>query len=124
MPELTSKIELRLSWLKSVETTASSVYPRIPLSSFSEAALIVSQMSLYSAGFSNLTVRSTTDTFTVGTRKAIPVNFPFREGITFPTALAAPVLEGMRLLAAARPARQSFPPLHGPSTVSWVAVIE
>jgi len=35
--------------------------------------------------------------------------------------LAAPVEEGMMLLAAARPPRQSF--LEGPSTVFWVAVV-
>ena len=33
----------------------------------------------------NRAVRSTTDTFGVGTRKAIPVNFPFKSGITLPT---------------------------------------
>jgi len=43
----------------------------------------------------SLTVRSTTDTSGVGTRKAIPVSFPFSSGITFPTALAAPVEAGM-----------------------------
>lgn len=36
-------------------------------------------------GFSSRTVRSTTDTSGVGTRKAIPVSFPFNAGITFPT---------------------------------------
>src|SRR5262252_6764241 len=60
-------------------------------------------------------------TFTVGTRKAIPVNLPLSSGITLPTALAAPVLEGMILEAAARPPRQSL--LEGPSTVFCVAVI-
>ncbi len=33
----------------------------------------------------NRAVRSTTETLGVGTRKAIPVNFPFKSGITFPT---------------------------------------
>ena len=41
--------------------------------------------------------------------------------MTFPTALAAPVEEGMMLLAAARPPRQSLD--EGPSTVFWVAVV-
>jgi len=56
------------------------------------------------------------------TRTAIPVSFPLRAGITFPTALAAPVLAGMRLLRADLPARQSLPPLAGPSTTNWLAV--
>merc|ERR1740117_239787 len=56
----------------------------------------------------------------VGTRKDIPVNFPFNSGMTFPTALAAPVPEGMMLWHPARPPRQSF--LEGPSTVCCVAV--
>ena len=43
------------------------------------------------------------------------VSFPLREGITFPTALAAPVEEGMMLLLTLRPPRQSL--WEGPSTV-------
>jgi hypothetical protein len=43
----------------------------------------------------------------VGTRKAIPVNFPFNSGITFPTAFAAPVEDGI-ILQAARPPLQSL----------------
>jgi 20S proteasome alpha/beta subunit len=73
-------------------------------------------------------VRSTTETFGVGTRKAIPVNFPFKSGITFPTllntnqifylrkrtkkkkhtALAAPVDDGIMFCAAPRPPLQSY----------------
>merc|ERR1719340_629795 len=79
------------------------------------------QMSSYDASFSILTVRSTTETSAVGTRNAIPVNFPFSSGITLPTALAAPVEEGMMFWAAPRPPRQSLP--LGPSTVFWVAVV-
>merc|ERR1719464_1946224 len=58
----------------------------------------------------------------VGTRKAMPVSFPLSSGITLPTALAAPVEEGMMLAPAALPALQSLPPLEGPSTVSWLIV--
>lgn len=54
----------------------------------------------------------------VGTLKAIPVNFPFNSGKTKPTALAAPVVEGIILTEAALPALQSFPPLAGPSTTN------
>merc|ERR1712012_1203052 len=86
-----------------------------------EAALMVLQLVAWSAFFSSLTVRSTTETSGVGTRKAIPVNFPFSSGITLPTALAAPVAAGMMFWAAPRPPRQSLP--LGPSTVFWVAVV-
>lgn len=65
-----------------------------------------------------LTVKSTTETLMVGTLKAIPVNFPFNSGNTKPTALAAPVVEGMMLAEAALPALQSLPPLAGPSTTN------
>jgi hypothetical protein len=49
------------------------------------------------------------------------VSLPLSEGITLPTALAAPVEEGMMLLLIPRPPRQSL--LEGPSTVFWVAVV-
>ena len=42
--------------------------------------------------------------------------------MTLPTALAAPVEDGMMLPAAARPPRKSFLP-PGPSTVFCVAVV-
>src|SRR6516164_8642094 len=87
----------------------------------SAAAFIIALISSYLAGLANRHVRSTTETLAVGTRKAIPVNLPLRSGITLPTALAAPVVEGMMFVVAARPPRQSF--LDGPSTVFWVAVI-
>ena len=45
-------------------------------------------------------MRSTTETSRVGTRKAMPVSLPFRWGSTTPTALAAPVEEGMMFWAA------------------------
>src|SRR5437868_10627914 len=52
----------------------------------------------------------------------IPVSLPFTSGNTNPTALAAPVVEGIRFNAAVRPPFQSF--LLGPSTVFCVAVYE
>lgn len=58
-------------------------------------------------GFSNRHVKSTTETSGVGTRKAIPVNFPFKAGMTLATAFAAPVDDGMMFCAAPRPPRQS-----------------
>jgi hypothetical protein len=50
------------------------------------------------------------------------VSLPLSEGMTLPTAFAAPVEEGMMLLPTARPPRQSL--WEGPSTVFWVAVVE
>merc|ERR1719219_3006257 len=87
------------------------------------ASLILATMLSYEAAFSRRQVKSTTDTSGVGTRKAMPVSLPFTAGRTLPTALAAPVEEGMMFCDAQRPPRQSLPPREGPSTVSWVAVI-
>src|ERR1044072_6456190 len=50
----------------------------------------------------------------------MPVSFLLSSGITTPTALAAPVLEGMMFSRMPRPPRQSL--LLGPSTVFCVAV--
>src|SRR3954453_11147071 len=50
----------------------------------------------------------------------MPVSFLFSSGITTPTALAAPVDEGMMFSRMPRPPRQSL--LDGPSTVFCVAV--
>ena len=47
---------------------------------------------------------------------------PVRLGMTLPTALAAPVDDGMMLLFTLRPPRQSL--AEGPSTVFCVAVVE
>src|SRR5574343_1065723 len=86
----------------------------------SEAAFMAAQMSAYEASWSSSTVRSTTDTSEVGTRKAMPVSLPLSSGSTTPTALAAPVDEGMMFSRMPRPPRQSL--FDGPSTVFWVAV--
>merc|ERR1711972_779061 len=112
-----------LQLTKSVDTTSSSVQSRTPAIGPAAASLTAATISSYLAGFSNRQVKSTTDTSGVGTRKAIPVSFPFTSGITFPTAFAAPVDEGMMFCDAHRPPRQSFPPRDGPSTVNCVAVV-
>jgi hypothetical protein len=49
------------------------------------------------------------------------VSLPFNSGMTLPTALAAPVDDGMILLFTLRPPRQSL--FEGPSTVFCVAVV-
>lgn len=51
--------------------------------------------------------RSTTDTLGVGTRSAMPLSLPLSLGSTSATALAAPVVVGTMLSAAARARRRS-----------------
>merc|ERR1712157_433264 len=108
---------------KSWETTSSSVQSSTPFIGPAAASLTAATMSSYLAGLSNAQVKSTTDTSGVGTRKAMPVNFPFNAGKHLPTAFAAPVEDGMMFCDAQRPPRQSLPPRLGPSTVSCVAVM-
>lgn len=50
------------------------------------AYLMAAFTSSYDALLSSRHVKSTTETFGVGTRKAIPVSFPLSSGSTFPTA--------------------------------------
>merc|ERR1719174_2702800 len=109
--------------MKSVLTTSSLVMLRTPFIVVSDASLIAATMSSMLASFSILHVKSTTDTSGVGTRNAMPVSFPLTDGITLPTAFAAPVADGMTFCDAQRPPRQSFPPRDGPSTVNCVAVM-
>merc|ERR1712127_311318 len=118
MPAPTSKIDEDLQLTKSVDTTSSSVQSKTPAISPAAASLIAATISSYLAPFSKRQVKSTTDTSGVGTRNAMPVSLPFTSGRTLPTALAAPVDEGMMFWEAQRPPRQSFPPREGPSTVS------
>src|SRR5215813_9416893 len=120
MLALASNTQVHGSPMKSDETTSSSVYPMMPFMGPSEAALKVALISSYWAPLARRHVKSTTETLAIGTRNAIPVNLPLSSGMTLPTALAAPVLEGMMFAAAARPPRQSF--FEGPSTVFCVAV--
>lgn len=92
-----------------------------------DASSTSSEISSYVAALLSLTVKSTTDTLTVGTLKAIPVSFPFNSGITKPTALAAPVELGMILSPPALPSLQFL--ALGPSTeayppvTAWIVVI-
>src|SRR3954464_10762832 len=92
----------------------------MPLSAPCDCAFISAQISSYVAGLFSSTVRSTTDTSEVGTRNDIPVSFLLSSGMTPPTALAAPVDDGMMFSRMPRPPRQSL--LLGPSTVFCVAV--
>merc|ERR1719478_7080 len=90
-------------------------------SGVSHLLLMKAQISSYLAGLPMTQVKSTTDTSGVGTRNAMPVSLPLRSGSTLPTALAAPVADGMMFCPAPRPPRQSLP--EGPSTVFCVAVV-
>ncbi len=73
------------------------------------------------AGFSSSATRSTTDTLAVGTRIASPSSLPLSFGSTRPTAVAAPVVVGIMLSAAARARRRS---LWGKSCTGWSFVYE
>src|SRR3989344_483769 len=86
----------------------------------SEAFFMAAQICTYVASLFSSTVRSTTDTSEVGTRNAMPVSFLLSSGSTLPTALAAPVEDGMMFSRMPRPPRQSL--VDGPSTVFCVAV--
>uniref|UniRef100_A0A8C0MM50 Uncharacterized protein n=1 Tax=Canis lupus familiaris TaxID=9615 RepID=A0A8C0MM50_CANLF len=78
----------------------------MPLRGPSNACFTTFLMSSYLAAFSRWHVRSTTDTLGVGTRKAMPVSFPFSSGMTLPTALAVPVEARMLFWAAPWPSPQ------------------
>src|SRR5436305_7016345 len=108
------------SCTKSLDTTGSVVYSRTPFRYDPAAAFILAEMSSYVVSFVVRTVRSTTDTVGVGTRNDMPVSLPFVSGSTSAVAFAAPVEDGMMLIAAERPPFQSF--FEGPSTGFWVAV--
>ena len=58
-------------------------------------------------GFSKTVTNSVNEPVGTGTRCAAPSNFPFNSGITNPIALAAPVVLGTMLTAAARARRKS-----------------
>ncbi|KAG9151299.1 hypothetical protein Leryth_002832 [Lithospermum erythrorhizon] len=69
-----------------------------PSAAFLKAALTSSAVIPF---FSTLMTRSTTETLGVGTRRAMPFSLPLSWGSTRETALAAPVLVGTMLSAAA-----------------------
>jgi hypothetical protein len=94
---------------------------RIPRSPPAAASRNASLIACTLAGLLSSAVRSTTDTLTVGTRMAMPSSLPLRCGSTRPTALAAPVVVGIMLTAAARARRRS---LCGKSWIFWSLVYE
>uniref|UniRef100_A0A8C0SCV6 Uncharacterized protein n=1 Tax=Canis lupus familiaris TaxID=9615 RepID=A0A8C0SCV6_CANLF len=93
----------------------------MPLRGPSNACFTTFLMSSYLAAFSRRQVRSTTDRLGVGTRKAMPVSFPFSSGMTLPTVLAAPVEAGMMFWVAV----MAWTVVMRPSTMlkwSWMTV--
>ena len=85
--------------MMSLDTTGSSVYFKITLAFALNAAFNVSiDTSLF-----KFRVKSTHEPSTTGTLKATPSSLPSNDGITFPTADAAPVDVGIILLTAALP---------------------
>src|SRR2546426_577613 len=107
--------------LKSMETSSSSVASRMPRSLPAAASRNASLICCTLAGLASSAVRSTTETFGVGTRMAIPSSLPLRCGSTRPTAVAAPVVVGIMLTAPARARRRS---LWGKSWIGWSFVYE
>jgi len=61
----------------SAETIGSSVYNNVSLAAFLNAALTSSTVT----SFCNSTVKSMIEPVIVGTRKAVPSNFPFIQAI-------------------------------------------
>mmetsp|Transcript_8089 Transcript_8089/g.18341 ORF Transcript_8089/g.18341 Transcript_8089/m.18341 type:complete len:342 (+) Transcript_8089:276-1301(+) len=93
---------------KSMETSGSYVISRTPFIGPDAAA----SNALFTASalipfLTVLMTRSTTDTFGVGTRSAMPLSLPFIWGSTSATAFAAPVEVGTMFIAAARARRRS-----------------
>lgn len=106
--------------MRSVLTIGSLVNPITPFICVFDAFSTSSAISSYVAALLSLTVKSTTETLTVGTLKAIPVSLPFNSGITSPTALAAPVELGMILSPPALPSLHAL--AFGPSTDAYPPV--
>ena len=109
-------MELRLSPLKSIETSGSSDTPRMPLSGPAAAVRKASLSASTDVGRLTVAVKSTTLTVGVGTRRLKPSNLPFRSGMTRASALAAPVVVGMMFWPALRARRGS---LWATSRMRW-----
>src|SRR3954463_15483586 len=87
----------------SLETNGSVVYWMIPWRGGFDAASFIAWLtsSLVTLRLRRQ-VRSVMLPSGTGTRRAMPVSLPLRSGMTSPTALAAPVVDGMMLIEAAR----------------------
>ena len=76
-------------------TNGKSDTERMPLRADSDASLSTLISSSISKSLIVSNVKSSMDTFNVGTLVAMPFNLPLSSGITSPMAFAAPVLEGI-----------------------------
>lgn len=81
-PAAASTMDELGSCTKSVDTTASEVYPNTPFIVVSLLSLSMAITSAYVASLAILKVRSTTLTSAVGTRNDMPVILPLRCGST------------------------------------------
>ena len=81
-------------WLKSIETSFSSVVSRIFFNSFFEAFLKESLIFFTDNLLFELNTKSTNETFGVGTLIAKPSSFPYSSGIISPRVFEAPVEVG------------------------------
>ncbi len=97
-------------------TKGSSLYSKTFLRGPRRAASLNAAFTASTDGvFFIIPVKSVTDPSGIGTRIAIPSNFPCIFLSTNPVALAAPVLVGIIFTAAARALLKS---LWGPSTIA------
>src|SRR3989344_2515690 len=104
----------------SLDTSGSLLTLKIPSQCGKAAALVsISLTSSLLVLFLVTKVKSTYEPTMVGTRTEMPSK-KGTPSTALVTVVAAPVLEGMMLCAAARPSRQSF--LFGLSTSDWLAV--
>src|SRR5215510_1841799 len=103
-----SKIDEAGLWLKSIDTSWSVLYSRIPFRSVAAACLTAALTSSTLVARFATNARSTIETLIVGTRIAKPSSLPFSSGRTRPTAEAAPVLVGIIDIVAARARRRSL----------------
>ena len=87
-----------LKFVPGRETTVAELNAALKAAAASMAALISSTVTF----LPGTKLRSTTETFGVGTRMELPSSLPARAGITRPSALAAPVEVGIIDMAAAR----------------------
>ena len=78
-------------WLKSIETSFSSVVSRTFFNSFFEAFIKDSLIYFTDNLFFELKTKSTSETFGVGTLIAKPSSLPFNSGIIWPIDFEAPV---------------------------------
>ena len=107
---------------KSIDTSSASEKARMPFErSVRRFTQRVVDFRRRSSSCRPATLRSTTETFGVGTRIANPSRRPFSSGSTSPTAEAAPVVVGIIESAAARARRRS---LCGRSSRFWSLVYE